>query len=121
MYAHVQSLKTLPDYTMDLVFVGGERRLYDFKPLMKRFDCFQSFQKNKGLFEKAQIDVGGYGIIWGDELDIDASELFFNGKKNLADVTDGRTPVPSGKNQSKPRKGDKYTARLICMILFFYN
>lgn len=77
----IQSLKTLPNYTMDLLFIGGEKRVYDFKPLMKRFDCFKSFKDQKGLFEKAQIDVGGYGVIWGDELDIDANELFINGKK----------------------------------------
>ena len=39
----IQSLKTLPNYTMDLLFIGGEKRVYDFKPLMKRFDCFKSF------------------------------------------------------------------------------
>jgi len=80
-YHRVQSLKTLPNYTMDISFIGGESRIYDFKPLMQRFDCFKSFENCEGLFEKAQIDVGGYGIIWGDTLDIDANELFVHGEK----------------------------------------
>lgn len=34
---------------------------------------------NKALFDNIQVDTGGYGISWNDELDLDAEELWENG------------------------------------------
>ncbi len=32
-----------------------------------------------GLFKQVKVDVGGYGIIWNDELDLECNELYFEG------------------------------------------
>lgn len=33
------------------------------------------------LFEAAKVDVGGYGIVWNDDLDLSCDELLANGKE----------------------------------------
>lgn len=41
---------------------------------------FQIFENEPSLFEQVQVDAGGYGISWNDELDLDAEEIWHNGK-----------------------------------------
>ena len=35
--------------------------------------------KENDLFYKVHVDVGGYGIIWNDKIDLAAEELYYNG------------------------------------------
>lgn len=37
---------------------------------------FAPLKDNYTLFETVKVDVGGYGIIWNDELDISCDELY---------------------------------------------
>ena len=37
--------------------------------------------EDSSLFESVSVDVGGYGIIWNDDLDLSCDELWDNGKK----------------------------------------
>ncbi len=41
---------------------------------------FAQLKDNYTLFETVKVDVGGYGIVWNDELDISCDELYANGK-----------------------------------------
>jgi len=36
--------------------------------------------KNKTLFEQAEVDIGGYGVSWNDDIDISEYELWSIGK-----------------------------------------
>lgn len=36
---------------------------------------------NSELFSSVQVDIGGYGVIWNDDIDISYDELFSNGEK----------------------------------------
>ena len=40
---------------------------------------FQNLQDEE-LFYRVKVDVGGYGIIWNDNIDISCDELFENGE-----------------------------------------
>ncbi len=40
---------------------------------------FQNLQSEE-LFYNVEVDVGGYGIIWNDDIDISCDKLFENGK-----------------------------------------
>ena len=33
-----------------------------------------------GLFNQVRIYAGGYGVVWNDEIDLSAEELYYNGK-----------------------------------------
>ena len=50
----------------------------DFKQLLNQFPQFMCL-KNDILFKMVEVDVGGYGVSWNDELDISAEELWENG------------------------------------------
>ena len=59
-----------------------------------------------------EVDVGGYGIIWNDELDLSCDELFENGKSvqtpfdNIIAFTDATRLW--GLNESTLRKAITY-------------
>lgn len=42
---------------------------------------FHFISRNKNLFQQVQVDTGGYGISWNDELDLSAEEIWENGKR----------------------------------------
>lgn len=75
----IETIKTMPDYFVKVKFLGGVTKKYDIKQLFSRFPQFCRFEKEKGLFEEAKVDMGGYGIIWNDELDLDAEVIWEDG------------------------------------------
>lgn len=81
MHIKVNSVAAKDNFTLDVVFNTGERRLYDMKPLLSRFPTFRTLVEVKGLFPLVKIDCGGYGISWNDDLDLDAYELYSEGKE----------------------------------------
>lgn len=80
MFCRVQAVQTLPEYNLLVDFESGERKLYDVKPLLEKWDVFKSLALVNGLFEQVRVDVGGYGISWNDELDLSCDELYSNGR-----------------------------------------
>ncbi len=46
----------------------------------KLLPVFQSLQQSADLYYSVEVDVGGYGIIWNDELDLLCDELWNNGE-----------------------------------------
>lgn len=79
MFCKVQSVKTLPEFNLQVDFEDGESRLYDMKPLFEKWEVFRSLAVVAGLFEQVKVDVGGYGISWNDEIDLSCEELYHNG------------------------------------------
>ena len=45
---------------------------------MRRFSAFKLL-KDESLFRSVEVDQGGYGIIWNDDLDLSCDELWENG------------------------------------------
>jgi len=35
--------------------------------------------ENEELFNKVRVDLGGYGIIWNEEIDLSSEEIWANG------------------------------------------
>lgn len=66
---------------IEATFFDGTVKEYDMKTLYSIFSQFKVFDKNEELFKKVQVDVGGYGIAWNDELDLDAEDIWENGKE----------------------------------------
>jgi len=79
MFQKITSLATLPDYILLVGFNSGEYRQFDLKPLIAKYPPFKSLTEVSGLYESAKIDIGGYGIVWNDELDISADGLYEKG------------------------------------------
>ena len=47
--------------------------------LLEKYPLFRKLKEDPELFYDVQVDQGGYGISWSDEIDLSCDELFFNG------------------------------------------
>ncbi len=79
MFHKVKSVTPLPDYQLSVQFAEGVTKTYDLKPLFLKWPQFSALKNQADLFTKVQVDSGGYGIIWNDDLDLSCDELFANG------------------------------------------
>ncbi len=78
MFHKIKNVFALPDYKLSVQFSEGVTKIYDVKPLFEKISAFQSL-KDIADFSGVSVDVGGYGIIWNDELDLSCDELWENG------------------------------------------
>ncbi len=74
----IKSIKPLENMILEAVFLSGEIKRYDMKNLIKNNEIFKKLE-NKELFIKAKVDIGGYGIIWNENIDISSEEIWKNG------------------------------------------
>lgn len=88
MFHKVKNVFPLPDYKLSVQFCEGVTKIYDTKPLFESLPVFKTFLENPDLFYCVETDVGGYGIVWGDELDLSCDELWANGTQ-IATPFDG--------------------------------
>ncbi len=79
MFHQINTVSPLPEYRLSVQFLEGVTKLYDVKPLFARLPVFGALLDNEETFYEVTVDVGGYGIIWGDELDLSCDELWENG------------------------------------------
>ena len=80
MFHKVKSVVAMPNYTLSVQFSEGITKQYNLKPLFDKYPMFVPLKENPELYYSVSVDVGGYGIIWDDEIDIACDELFFNGE-----------------------------------------
>lgn len=81
MFHKIKSVTPLQDYQLSVQFSEGVTKHYDVKPLFDKYPMFLPLKNNPELFSSVEVDVGGYGIIWNDDIDIACDELFFNGER----------------------------------------
>ena len=79
MFHKVKSVAPLSDFKLSVQFSEGVTKLYDVKPLFERISAFRYLKNNPSEFDCASVDVGGYGIVWNDDLDLSCDELWENG------------------------------------------
>jgi len=79
MFHKIKSVAPLPDFKLSVQFSEGVTKLYDMKPLFKRLPVFKQLENDPAEFAGVSVDVGGYGIVWNDELDLSCDELWDNG------------------------------------------
>ncbi len=71
------SARAVDDRTLLVEFANHEFKRYDISQLLDR-PMFKPLQ-NPGFFRNFRLDLGGYGLIWNDEIDISEYELWQNG------------------------------------------
>lgn len=112
MFHKVKSVSALPDFRLSVMFAEGVTKIYDVNPLISGHAAFRCFSDEPGLFSYVEPDVGGYGIIWNDDVDLSCDELWengvevdtpFDGLMSFADATD-----MWGLNESTLRKAIAY-------------
>lgn len=80
MFHKIKNVTSLSDFTLSVQFSEGTTKLYDVKPLFDTVPSFNFLKNNPAEFACVSVDVGGYGIIWNDELDLSCDELWEHGK-----------------------------------------
>ena len=78
MFHKIKNIFPLPEYKLSVQFAEGVTKIYDVKPLFQRIPIFKSLENNNA-FSGVYVDIGGYGVVWNDELDLSCDELWNNG------------------------------------------
>lgn len=78
MFHKIKDAIALQDMNVSVQFANGTTKIYDVARLMDKIDAFIPLQ-DKTLFNDVRVDVGGYGIVWNDDLDLSCDELWENG------------------------------------------
>lgn len=79
MFHKVKSVSPLADFKLSIQFSEGVTKLYDLKPLLEKIPAFSRLKEHPEEFPGVTVDVGGYGIIWDDELDLSCDEFWEHG------------------------------------------
>ena len=80
MFHKVKAVRPLPNYRLSVQFAEGVTKIYNVAALFDKWKMFLPLKGNLALFDAVKVDIGGYGIVWNDELDISCDELFANGE-----------------------------------------
>lgn len=75
----IKAVKPGDNRVIFVVFQNGIEKEYDVRKLYSVFPQFQILETDETLFRGVKADLGGYGISWSDELDLDAEEIWENG------------------------------------------
>lgn len=112
MFHKIKNVSALSNYRLSVQFSEGTTKVYDIKPLFDRIPAFCYLKEHPDEFGTVSVDTGGYGIVWGDELDLSCDELWehgvpvktpFDGLLALSDATE-----LWGLNESTLRKAISY-------------
>lgn len=96
MFHKIKNVTPLQDFKLSIQFAEGITKIYDMKKLIEKNRIFADL-KDINLFNSVEVDVGGYGVIWNDDIDISCDELFensikidtpFDGLMAFSDATD---------------------------------
>ena len=79
MHYIATNVKFLKDVTVEVTYQDGKVVQYDMSQMFKKYPQLEELRKNRKLFESGHLDVGGYGIVWNDELDFDATSIYEDG------------------------------------------
>ena len=77
----------LNDMQLLVFFENGVVKKFDVKPIMKDYPEFDAL-KNPDIFNLVQVEPGGYGISWDENLDCSEGELWENGIEIPLDTAD---------------------------------
>lgn len=79
MFHKIKNVSALPEYKLSVQFSEGVTKIYDVKPLFEKMPVFADLKDNPQEFFSVSVDMGGYGIVWNDDLDLSCDELWENG------------------------------------------
>ena len=79
MAHRIKTVIPLENCMLSVIFQNGVEKKFDLYKMCDSFPQFRILEENRTLFEQVKVDVGGYGIYWDDQLDLDAEEIWDEG------------------------------------------
>jgi len=77
-YPKITTVMTIDHYKLLVTFDNRVMKIYDCTLLLEESPF--SLLRDKPIFQSVQVDKGGYGIFWNDDLDLSEAELWINGE-----------------------------------------
>lgn len=112
MFHKVKNVSAIKDFKLCVQFCEGVTKIYNINPLFEQIPVFLFLKNHPEDFLCVSVDVGGYGIVWNDELDLSCDELWDHGETiqtsfdGLLSFSDATTLW--GLNESTLRKAINY-------------
>ena len=79
MHYCATKVRFLEDVTVELTYQDGKIIRYDMSQMFSKYPQLEELRRNRKLFESGYLDPGGYGVVWNDELDFDATGIYEDG------------------------------------------
>lgn len=79
MVHKIISVKTKDNLIVVATFFDGAVKEYDIKNLFGLYPQLKQLESDEKMFKAAQVDAGGYGISWNDDLDLDSDTIWEEG------------------------------------------
>ena len=79
MHHKIKNVKPLSHFQLYVEFCDGAETIYDMSSMFDQIPAFRDFENIPGLFECVRVDVGGYGVVWNENLDFDSESLYYDG------------------------------------------
>lgn len=76
MIHKIKSVELTDNLFVIALFTNGIEKKYDVKNIFDSFPQMKILESDIAFFKSAQLDAGGYGISWNDDLDIDSEEIW---------------------------------------------
>lgn len=73
----VKAVYPYEELNIIVVFENNVIKKYDTKQLFTQFDWYRELE-NPDIFNLVQVEAGGYGVSWNDNIDISEDELWEN-------------------------------------------
>lgn len=73
----VKAVYPYEDLNIIVVFENNDIKKYDTKQLFSQFDWYRELE-NPDIFNLVQVEAGGYGVSWNEDIDISEDELWEN-------------------------------------------
>lgn len=80
MIPRIKTLKTRPDYMLEIVFTDGKKVIYDVKEDIQTLPGYGLLATLPGLFGQASVDESKTVVYWNDEIDLPSDTLYEYGK-----------------------------------------
>lgn len=74
------SVNFLDDVVLEMTFQDGKVVRFDMSTMFLKFPQLEELRRNRKLFESGHLDPGGFGVIWNDELDFEATSIYDDGE-----------------------------------------
>lgn len=76
----IRTLTIEKGYTVIAHFRNGDVKRYDFTDVIKKLKPLKPLAEDYELFKQIHLSPGGYSVIWNDDLDLEAEELWYDGE-----------------------------------------
>lgn len=77
MFQKILSVTPIAGYQLQVTFHNYAPKVYDCGGLLNQ-PAFAAL-RDPAMFRAVQVDAGGYGVRWNDDLDLSESELCLHG------------------------------------------